>query len=256
MQNLADKLKRLRKNQKISQAQLSELLNISQNQVSKYEKGRDVPSVQILFKLSQIFNITIEYLLGLSTDNVLEKVWTQNLTTKRLSLFQKPDGEFAFPYFHDGKEKKSIFTYSFGIFPIENTDFKPTFFVIHEKVGDFLELATGYPNIKKADSNHFIYVYNHTPSIDNLAFTSLINYLNTFLQLGYRLDRESNGMHRVQLITTLPGYGFAEIVSGSGLPVTLKEVIYTKFLSNQYLPLSSEDKSKFLEPYMEEAFKW
>ncbi|TPR12154.1 helix-turn-helix domain-containing protein [Apilactobacillus timberlakei] len=60
-----DRLKYYRKQNNLTQKSLSKLLNVSDKTVSSWENGRTVPDMNILRKLSTIFNI--------STDCLLEK---------------------------------------------------------------------------------------------------------------------------------------------------------------------------------------
>ena len=59
----------LRKNKGLSQRDLSEKLNIAFSSVAKYENGKVFPSTDILIKLSDFFNVSIDYLLK-DIDNV------------------------------------------------------------------------------------------------------------------------------------------------------------------------------------------
>lgn len=58
-------LKNLRKNGKISQIELAEKLNVSQETISKWENGKVVPDVKNLIAMRTIFNSSIDYLLDL-----------------------------------------------------------------------------------------------------------------------------------------------------------------------------------------------
>lgn len=57
-------IKSERKKRGWTQATLSKKLNISDNQISKYEKGELVPPISTLFDLCEIFNCELGYLLG------------------------------------------------------------------------------------------------------------------------------------------------------------------------------------------------
>ena len=59
----SENLRTLRKQHKLSQAALSNALNISQNQISKYEKGIDMPGGDIFLKIADYFNVSAKYLL-------------------------------------------------------------------------------------------------------------------------------------------------------------------------------------------------
>lgn len=63
---MANRIKELRKEQHMSQIHLSIELEVSQETISAYEKGKHYPSFQALVKLSEIFNTSIDYIMGLS----------------------------------------------------------------------------------------------------------------------------------------------------------------------------------------------
>lgn len=52
----------------MSQVRLSIELGVSQETVSAYENGKHYPSVQSLIKLSDIFGVSCDYILGLSQE--------------------------------------------------------------------------------------------------------------------------------------------------------------------------------------------
>lgn len=57
----------LREDNDITQAQMAQLLNCSQQVYSNYELGqRDIPT-SILIKLAEIHNVSVDYILGLTT---------------------------------------------------------------------------------------------------------------------------------------------------------------------------------------------
>ncbi len=85
---MGNRIKELRKKNKLSQIALSIKLEVSQETVSAYENGKYFPSFETLVKLSKIFNTSIDYLMGLSGDN--EPTETANLTENiLLSSFRK-----------------------------------------------------------------------------------------------------------------------------------------------------------------------
>ena len=60
------RIRDLREDRDLSQKDLAEYLNCSQVCYSYYEIGkRDIPT-QILIKLSQYYNVSVDYLLGLT----------------------------------------------------------------------------------------------------------------------------------------------------------------------------------------------
>lgn len=56
----------LRKEQGMTQYDLADALGISQNQISRYERGAFNPSVETLADLARVLNTTPDYLLGFS----------------------------------------------------------------------------------------------------------------------------------------------------------------------------------------------
>ena len=59
-------LRKLRESKKLTQLQLSMKLEVSQELISRYELGTSFPQPQMLIKLSNFFNCSVDYLLGLT----------------------------------------------------------------------------------------------------------------------------------------------------------------------------------------------
>ena len=66
-------LKKLRTEHGYNQQKLSELLSVSRSTIAMWETNKAEPSSDILIKLSDIFNVSIDYLLG-RVDNNLELI--------------------------------------------------------------------------------------------------------------------------------------------------------------------------------------
>lgn len=62
------RLGELRKNRGISQLKMSFDLNVNQNTISRYETGEREASYEMLIKIADYFDVSIDYLLG-RTDN-------------------------------------------------------------------------------------------------------------------------------------------------------------------------------------------
>ena len=58
------RIKKLRKERKFTQQHLANLLNMDKSSISKYETGVALPEPPIIEKLSDIFNVSVDYLLG------------------------------------------------------------------------------------------------------------------------------------------------------------------------------------------------
>lgn len=57
-------LSRLRLKNNYSQSYVSKMLHIDRSLISKYERGNLYPNIQILIKLANFYNVTIDYLLS------------------------------------------------------------------------------------------------------------------------------------------------------------------------------------------------
>ncbi|MDE7083399.1 MAG: helix-turn-helix domain-containing protein [Clostridia bacterium] len=63
---LGKKIKELRIEQKISQRELSENLGFSNQTISFWETGQREPDMDTLVKIAKYFNVSADYLLGLT----------------------------------------------------------------------------------------------------------------------------------------------------------------------------------------------
>lgn len=61
----AQQIKSLRKNSKLSQADLAKNLDVTQQAVGKWETGKSVPDSTTLKKISEFFKTTVDFLLGI-----------------------------------------------------------------------------------------------------------------------------------------------------------------------------------------------
>lgn len=66
-------LKNLRIEKGLNQTELAEKLFINKSMISSYEKGTRMPSLDILMQLTFIFNVSIDYMLGVQRDNIEDK---------------------------------------------------------------------------------------------------------------------------------------------------------------------------------------
>ncbi|MDU1031901.1 helix-turn-helix transcriptional regulator [Clostridium sp.] len=64
MITLADRLKELRKSNKLTQSELGKILGVGKTTISMYETGNSTPNDEIKLKISEYFNISVDYLLG------------------------------------------------------------------------------------------------------------------------------------------------------------------------------------------------
>ena len=84
--NFHSRLKLLRK-VNMSQAELAEILDVTQKQVSRLENGTGKPSYDILLKIAEYFCVSLDYLTGRYDDPEYEKF----LIPAEKEFFQHPD---------------------------------------------------------------------------------------------------------------------------------------------------------------------
>lgn len=65
------KLRQLREKKGISQRELGDSLNLSQRAISRYESGEAEPDLATVRKISEFFNVTIDFLLGEDDSNII-----------------------------------------------------------------------------------------------------------------------------------------------------------------------------------------
>lgn len=66
--DLGEKIQALRRNQGLSQEQLSEKVNVSRQAISKWELNETVPDIENIVQLSKTFGVSTDYLLGLESE--------------------------------------------------------------------------------------------------------------------------------------------------------------------------------------------
>lgn len=66
------RLKELRKNKGLLQAEIAKSVDLSVQTYSSYETGSRTPDYNTLIKLADYFNVTTDYLLGRTSDNIFE----------------------------------------------------------------------------------------------------------------------------------------------------------------------------------------
>lgn len=57
------------KNCQYSQKQIAKILNISEGNITNWKNGDNMPSIEILYRLCILLNVSSDYLLGLENDD-------------------------------------------------------------------------------------------------------------------------------------------------------------------------------------------
>ena len=66
MQIIAERIKEIRTENKLSQKDFGKLLAVSQDTVSLWEKSKSLPSVEYIVEICRHFRVSADFLLGLS----------------------------------------------------------------------------------------------------------------------------------------------------------------------------------------------
>ena len=64
MKQVGKELRTLRESLTLSQAKLAELLGITQSSLNRYENGQSTPSVDLLRKYADFFDVSMDYIFG------------------------------------------------------------------------------------------------------------------------------------------------------------------------------------------------
>lgn len=68
----AETLKILRTNKGLTQGQLAQRLWLNKSIISAYENETRTPSLEVLIKLSNEFNVSMEYILGIEREKTID----------------------------------------------------------------------------------------------------------------------------------------------------------------------------------------
>ena len=108
----SERLKNLRKQAHLTQVDVAEKLGISQPAYASWERGIKKPTQENLVKIAQILNVSIEYLVGNSDENLKEDeldnvelhfhLNLNGLTEEEKAIFKKEIIEFM-------EERKKMF---------------------------------------------------------------------------------------------------------------------------------------------------
>ncbi len=112
---ISDRLRQIRKEHKLTQQNIADVLGVDRTTYTVYELGTTAPSAATLVKLSQIYNVTVGYLIGVEENDTVQKAETnfdengQALKGDPLALLKKDEKELIL-YFRilSSEEKKKI----------------------------------------------------------------------------------------------------------------------------------------------------
>lgn len=107
----SERLKNLRKKEGLTQVDVAGKLGISQQAYASWERGVKKPTQENLVKISQVLNVSVDYLVGNSEDRtdeldnieLLFRMNSKGMTEAEKAVFKKELIEFM-------KERKKAFT--------------------------------------------------------------------------------------------------------------------------------------------------
>jgi transcriptional regulator with XRE-family HTH domain len=79
---LGSRIKLLRKEKNLSQGELAQQVGTDARQISRYENGHITPSVEVVAKLAQVLDVSVDYLLFEDSPRRPLKVEDQDLLEK------------------------------------------------------------------------------------------------------------------------------------------------------------------------------
>ncbi len=88
IKDLPKKLKTLRIKYGYSQRQVADKVDVSPSIISSYETGERTPSTDVLLSLSNIYNCSVDYLLGKQSAEPPVILDTEGLTDKQIQAIK------------------------------------------------------------------------------------------------------------------------------------------------------------------------
>lgn len=138
---LNEKLISLRKKNKLTQAQVSETLDVSRQAISNWETGAVLPSTDNLLALSRLYQVPLDHLLNGDTDPMPVPV-----TEKEVDKKEEAPPEPAKPTTYSKldmlrKHSVIILLYLFTLFLVVLISVLVTLFLTREKEPDVLDVS-------------------------------------------------------------------------------------------------------------------
>jgi transcriptional regulator with XRE-family HTH domain len=99
------RLKELREENNISRSDLAEILGVSTQTIANYENGHREPNFDILLKIADYFNVTVDYLIGRSNYRTVEEQITKRNKFERFVIENLPSAVW------DEKIEKEVGTF-------------------------------------------------------------------------------------------------------------------------------------------------
>ena len=72
-------IKELRKDMDCTQSKLADVLGVTQDSISLWENGKRIPDTQYVVDMAKFFDVSVDYLLGLSDEYKSARLQTERL---------------------------------------------------------------------------------------------------------------------------------------------------------------------------------
>lgn len=82
----ADRIKELRLNKDMSQADLARIMHVTRSSVNAWEMGISIPSTEKIVELSTIFHVSTDYIMGIDDRKLID---VSNLSTAELDIVHR-----------------------------------------------------------------------------------------------------------------------------------------------------------------------
>lgn len=98
MAKFASRLKQLRTTRGLTQKELGEVLNVSQNAIYNWETGHREPNIDIIEQIATFFGVSASYLMGWNENKSQQTSYYLNDDAKDLAqfLYENPDYKVLF----------------------------------------------------------------------------------------------------------------------------------------------------------------
>jgi len=93
MHGIAERLKRLREERGLTQTRLAELLGMAARSYNRWERGGHVPSLEMLIKAADVFQVTLDELVGRSEISTTPSIRNAELQQLVHDVDELPDRE-------------------------------------------------------------------------------------------------------------------------------------------------------------------
>lgn len=85
---LPDRLKTLRMQKGYSQRKVAELIHVASSVMSAYESGEKTPSIDKFIALSNLYHVSVDYLLGINKVDTHNMIDVSHLTNEQVNALR------------------------------------------------------------------------------------------------------------------------------------------------------------------------